>query len=390
MTVIPPQAKRIAQNYKTETEVMKKVAVAAILCGASHLALAQSSVELYGIVDTGFEYVSNVGVADKGLFRATQLTGQQPSRWGFKGAEDLGGGLKAIFRLENGFSITNGQLNQGGRLFGRSAYVGLSSNQWGTLTFGRQQEMLWTALLQADNIGSASYSMVDFDPFLASAREDNSVAYTNTVGGFTLGATYSLGRDTLAPGNCAGQQPGDGVACRAWSAMLQYNSASWGASVAYDEQRGGGTSSVALIPSQPTIAFKSSSDKDSRFLTDAFAKFGDLRLGAGWIYRRLRADAVSLQTNLFFAGATYPVTPSVVLDGQYVGLRSTVAGVRGDLAIARVTYLLSKRSSVYVAGAHMFNGHAATFSVSSTSPVPAAPVAGRGQTGVMVGLRQLF
>ncbi|RKE34696.1 putative porin [Paraburkholderia sp. BL23I1N1] len=285
---------------------MKKVAVAAILCGASHMALAQSSVELYGIVDTGFEYVSNVGAADKNLFRATQLTGQQPSRWGFRGAEDLGNGLKAIFRLENGFSVSNGQLNQGGRLFGRSAYVGLSSNPWGTLTFGRQQEMLWTALIQADNIGSASYSMVVFDPFLASARQDNSVAYTNTFGNFTLGGTFSLGRDTLAPGNCAGQQPGEGVACHAWSAMLQYNSAAWGASVAYNEQRGGETSSVTLIPSQPTIAFKSSSDKDSRFLVDGFVKFGNLKLGAGWIYRRLRADTVSLQTNLFFRRCYLP------------------------------------------------------------------------------------
>jgi predicted porin len=172
--------------------------------------------------------------------------------------------------------------------------------------------------------------------------------------------------------------------------MVQYNSPSWGASVAYDEQRGGETSSVTLIPSQPGIAFRSSSDKDGRLLVDGFAKFGDLRLGAGWIYRRLRADARSLQTNLFFAGANYLITPSVVLDGQYVGLRSSVDGVRGDLAIARLTYLLSKRSAVYVAAAHMFNGDASTFSVSSTSPVPAAPVAGRGQTGVMLGMRELF
>lgn len=176
---------------------------------------------------------------------------------------------------------------------------------------------------------------------------------------------------------------------KAWPAMHgQQCSSTTG--VAYNEQRGGETSSVTLIPSRPTIPFRSSSDKDSRFLVDGYAKFGDVKLGAGWIYRRLRADAVSLQTNLFFAGATYTVTPSVVLDGQYVGLRSTVDGVSGDLAIARVTYLLSKRSAVYVAGAHMFNGHASTFSVSSTSPVPAAPVAGRGQTGVMIGVRELF
>lgn len=368
---------------------MKKLAIAALLCGACHTSFAQSSVQLYGVVDTGVEYLTNVGKAGDNLIRATQLTGQTPSRWGLRGSEDLGGGLSAIFRLENGFSVTNGALNQGGRMFGRAAYVGLS-NEWGALTFGRHQEMLWTALLQADNIGPAAFSMVDFDPFLASAREDNSVAYTGKVANLTVGATFSLGRDTLAPGNCAGQAAGDGVACHAWSAMAQYDAKSWGAAVAYDEQRGGETSTVILVPSQATLAFTSPSDKDSRLLVDGYAKFGDFRLGAGWIYRRIRADSRSLQTNMFFAGVNYFVTPTVVLDGQWVGLRSTVDGLRGDLAIARITYNFSKRSAVYAVAAHMFNGSAATFSVSSTSPVPAAPVAGRGQTGVMIGIRELF
>lgn len=367
---------------------MKKLAIAAMLCGACHPSFAQS-VQLYGVMDTGVEFLDNVGSAGGDLVRATQLTGQVPSRWGLRGREDLGGGLSAVFRLENGFSVTNGALGQGGRMFGRSAYVGLSS-RWGTVTFGRQQEMVWTALRLADNIGPAAFSIVDFDPFLAAAREDHSVAYTGKFGNLTLGATFSLGRDTLAPGHCAGQAPGEGVACRAWSAMIQYDAKAWGAAVAYDEQRGGETSTVTVVPSQAAVAFKSPSNKDSRVLLDGFAKFGDLRLGAGWIYRRLRADSKSLQTNLFFAGANYFVTPFVVLDGQWVGLRSTVEGLRGDLAIARITYHLSKRSAVYAAAAHMFNGSAATFSVSSTSPVPAAPVAGRGQTGVMIGLRELF
>ncbi|HTH75843.1 MAG TPA: porin [Trinickia sp.] len=367
---------------------MKKLAIAALLCAACHTSFAQS-VQLYGVMDTGVEYLNNVGSAGNSLVRATQLTGQTPSRWGLLGREDLGNGFSAIFRLENGFSVTNGALNQGGRLFGRSAYVGLSSDL-GTVTFGRQQEMLWTALLMADNIGPAAFSMVDFDPFLAAAREDNSIAYKKTFGNLTLGATYSLGRDTLAPGNCAGQAAGEGDACRAWSAMIQYDVKVWGMAVAYDEQRGGETSSVTLVPVQAPIAFRSASDKDARFLLDGFAKFGDLRLSAGWIYRRLRADSKSLQTNLLFAGANYFVTPAVELDGQWVGLRGTVDGLRGDLAIARITYNLSKRSAIYAAAAHMFNGRAAAFSVSDTSAVPAAPVAGRGQTGAMVGLRERF
>ncbi len=186
---------------------MKKLAIAAILCGACHAPFAQS-VQLYGLIDTGVEYLDNVGSAGNSLVRATQLTGQAPSRWGLRGREDLGGGLSAIFRLENGFSVTNGALGQGGRIFGRSAYTGLSG-PWGAVTFGRQQEMVWTALLLADNIGPASFSMVDFYPFLAAAREDNSVAYIGKFRRLTLGATYSLCRDTLAPGKCAGQAPGE-------------------------------------------------------------------------------------------------------------------------------------------------------------------------------------
>ncbi len=172
--------------------------------------------------------------------------------------------------------------------------------------------------------------------------------------------------------------------------MVQYKTKVCGTAVAYDEQRGGEASTTTVVPSQAAISFRSPSDKDARILVDGFAKFGDLRLGVGWIHRRLRADTESLQTNLLFVGANYLVTPFVALDGQWVGLRSSVGGLRGDLAIARVTYHLSKRTSVYAAAAHMFNGSAASFSVSSTSPIPAAPVAGRGQTGVMVGLHELF
>jgi predicted porin len=59
-----------------------------------------------------------------------------------KGEEDLGGGLKAIFQLENGFDPGTGKLNQGGREFGRQAFVGLTRDQWGTVTLGRQYDPL--------------------------------------------------------------------------------------------------------------------------------------------------------------------------------------------------------------------------------------------------------
>lgn len=72
---------------------------------------AQSSVTLYGVVDEGFNYTNNVGGKHDYELQSGYAQG---SRWGLKGAEDLGGGTKAIFQLENGFNLNNGRLGQGG------------------------------------------------------------------------------------------------------------------------------------------------------------------------------------------------------------------------------------------------------------------------------------
>lgn len=82
------------------------------------------------ITRAGVEYVNNVGTTKSGLVRMPNLTGTVPSRWGVRGKEDLGGGLHAVFTLESGFAPDSGVSNQGGRLFGRQANVGLSG-PWG-------------------------------------------------------------------------------------------------------------------------------------------------------------------------------------------------------------------------------------------------------------------
>ena len=109
------------------------------MLGISGIAHAQNTVTLYGIIDTGLTYVSNQG---GGRFVGMTSGNESGSRWGLKGSEDLGGGLKTVFQLENGFNSTNGRLGQGGRMFGRQAFVGLSSDKWGTLTAGRQYDPL--------------------------------------------------------------------------------------------------------------------------------------------------------------------------------------------------------------------------------------------------------
>jgi outer membrane protein OmpU len=111
--------------------------VALALAGVSGASHAQSSVTLYGVIDAGLTWVNNTGGAHVVKFDDGISYG---NRFGIKGTEDLGGGLQAVFVLENGFHLGNGQLGFGSTLFGRQAYVGLK-NQWGTLSLGNQLDM---------------------------------------------------------------------------------------------------------------------------------------------------------------------------------------------------------------------------------------------------------
>lgn len=160
------------------------------LMQASGLAHSQSSVTLYGVIDTGIEYYNHA--AGGGSFAGVPvLTGEMPSLWGLTGSEDLGGGNKAFFNLENGFAPGTGGLNYGGRLFGRLANVGLQSS-YGSLTLGRQANMTTYALLSTDIIGPSIHSLYVFDSYLANARSDNAVGYLGKFAGVTVGGTYSF------------------------------------------------------------------------------------------------------------------------------------------------------------------------------------------------------
>ncbi|WP_082535904.1 porin [Methylibium sp. Root1272] len=150
-------------------------------------ACAQSSnVTLYGIVDAGVE------VSSQGNGTHTRLIsgGLFGSRWGLKGTEDLGGGLSALFRLESGFSLDDGTLGQGGRLFGREAVVGLSSSTAGTLLAGRVINTQYIALSIVDTyfygtgggllaLTRSGATTQQLMPLTVNARADNALSYTS-------------------------------------------------------------------------------------------------------------------------------------------------------------------------------------------------------------------
>ncbi|WP_027801766.1 porin [Paraburkholderia dilworthii] len=205
------------------------IAVAGVASTAAH---AQSSVTLYGIMDVGLNYQSN---ASGGRLLAMTSGVNQGSRFGLTGSEDLGGGLKAIFRLENGFDITNGKLGQGGLLFGRQAYVGLASRN-GTLTFGRQYDSLieFVSQYSVSNQwgGYVSAHPGDLDNFNYSFRSNNSVKFTSAnYNGFSFGGTYAFGGSA-----------GDETRNQVWAVGARYTHGPFSVGAAYLNVRNPNTS----------------------------------------------------------------------------------------------------------------------------------------------------
>ncbi|MGO4581776.1 porin [Cupriavidus sp. 2TAF22] len=358
-------------------------ATLAVLAAMPCVAAAQA-VTLYGVVDTGVEYINHVGAASDHVARMPGLTGTVPSRWGLRGNEDLGHGLKAVFVLESGFSPDNGVSNQGGRLFGRQAYVGLAGN-WGQLGLGRQYTMTFWANLEADMLGPNTFGSASLDSYMANSRADNAITYKGTFGGFTMGASYSFGRDGANAGpspagtNCGGENPADPRACREWSALLQYDARAWVVNAAYDSLRGGPGAFGGLT---------SSGLRDDRLSLNGFVRFGESKAGLGLV-RRDNKGSPTPRSDLWYGGVSYAVTPAFSVDGEAFYLRFHDSSNKAWLFAARATYALSKRSSVYATAGYINNGGQSALSVSNGQP-GANPAPGATQLGAMVGIKHVF
>jgi predicted porin len=294
--------------------------------------------------------------------------------------------------LESGFAPDTGASNQGGRFFGRQALVGLSGD-WGTVSLGRQYTMLFWSLLDADQFGPNNYGLGSLDSYLPNTRADNALAYRGTFNGLTVGAVYSLGRDTVNAGpgpggtNCAGENAIDKQACRLWSALLKYDTSGWGVALAVDELRGGAAAFAGLVRSDL---------KDQRVTVNGYVKLGPLKLSAGVIQRDndgaaplSATNGQSARSHLYWLGGAYAFTQAFILDGQVQRLDFKDGGDQSTLTALRGIYNLSKRSLVYAQVAHIGNGPRLAISVSSAQ-AGSNPLAGGSQNAVMVGMRHSF
>lgn len=317
----------------------KAVAGLAVLTAISGGAAAQASVSVYGVMDIGIARRDDSNPAGKTV---SMESGQQSgSRIGFKGREDLGGGLAAQFVLESGINLDSGTSGQGGRLFGRQAWAGIDGN-FGGLKLGRQQSLLYTALDKIDPFhvnlaGNAQkvfgYGSYATDPFM---RADNTINYsTPTLAGLVGTLSYSLG-----------EQAGDYSAKRSTGLGLSYANGPLNLQLAYLK------SNTMDAPA----GFGGSTGDNRALLVGGTYDFGLATAHLGYAENRLGSIAGGGKDRNLLAGLTVPVAAAGSVIASFVRNELTdLAGGRSDQYALGYSHKLSKRTNAYTSVSYTRN-----------------------------------
>lgn len=322
----------------------------AVVLTLSGISQAQATVTIYGIADAGL--VRESGGPDGNV---TALGGgvASGSRLGFRGKEDLGGGLSADFLLENGFNSDTGSLGQGGLLFGRQMYVGLSGNI-GVIRLGRQYSPYYLALRDIADPFAAGLAGRAGNIMATNTRVNNMINYVSPkFGGFFADIAYGLG-----------EVAGDSEKSRAIGAAIGY------------EQ---GPARIKLAHHQLNNATATDTTKNT--LLAARYKFSVAEGSIGYAVNKGSGTADSRD---FIVGVSVPVGTSRLL-ASYIR-RDDKTGVNRDASQWAVGYFygLSKRTDLYAAYARIKNDNGAEFKVGNATDT------GSGNKAFNFGVRHTF
>jgi predicted porin len=349
---------------------LARTSIAIAIAALSVTAQAQTNVQVYGLVDAGVEYVDKVrtgGVGSATGSAVRVLSGSaQSSRIGFRGREDLGGNLTALFALESGISIDTGTLGQGGRLFGRQAYVALNHKSLGEIQLGRQTSEVYDYGVLFDPIAASRYSSVVFDASYA-GRADNAVKYVGKFGGLSIGSQYSFGYDGLIAGG--GEVPGAFRVGKQVGVQANYALGRAQVGVMYDRQNG-----VSLATQRDTI---------ERVAIGGSYNIAPVKLFASYERLTSATPLISRDTDLYWVGAQYTSGAVTVSGALYFNDPEGNANRSNMLAIL-ASYALSKRTDLYTEVAFMKNQDAAMLGMAG------AVNPGDRQGGAIVGIRHRF
>jgi predicted porin len=340
--------------------MMKKTLLAVAVLGAfAGTAAAQSSVTLYGVADANVERI-------KGATSLTRISsgGAQGSRWGLRGSEDLGGGLKAVFQLESGFNIDTGTSGQGGALFGRQAYVGLAGG-FGAVRLGRQYSPMDDV---AGMVGTKTYDVLSVVPIIGNGdynRVNNAITYvTPSLGGFAAQLQYSLGEERVNTNTSKdfGKQ---------YSMHAMYSGGPFSA----------GLSVMRVIDGNGTTAGKQGIDA---VLAVAAYDFGFAKF-TGYYDQEDKLPGTA-KMKVYGVSAAFPFGATTLAVGAAQAKNvtgSTASDDDANLFTVQLTHNLSKRTALYAHFTAVDNDASSALGFNG-------PTAGSNSNGVQFGLRHRF
>lgn len=327
---------------------MKKNLLALALLGAAAgSASAQSNVTIYGLFDIGIAFERG-GPAGS----VTKLDGSgihSGNRVGFRGTEDLGGGLSALFTLESGYNSDNGTLGQGGLIFGRQAFIGLKGG-FGTLTAGRQYSPHWAAVDSLEPLDGISGGV--FNLVRRTVRTDNTLKYaTPNVSGFSGEIAYGFG-----------EVAGNTSASRTLGGSLAYANGPLVVKLAHHNGRN----------AADTDAVKNT------YLGGSY-NFGPAKAILGY---QTEKGLAALDRNVTLVGAQVPFGPHTLM--ATYARKDDKAATNDDANLAGVayTYALSKRTNLYASYIKIDNKNTLVYTTKAGD--------GSGDKEFNVGIRHKF
>ncbi|WP_321954225.1 porin [Paraburkholderia bannensis] len=373
---------------------MKKLVIASALSASAILAHAQSSVTLYGVIDEGLTFTNNSGGHQAYQMSSGYVAG---SRWGLKGTEDLGGGLSAIFTLENGFDVNSGTNGQGGREFGRQAFVGMSSNQYGAVTLGRQYDSVVDYLAPLTANGAwAGYLFAhpyDNDNTDNSFRLNNTIKYASpSFGGLRFGGLYGFSNSTNFGNN------------RSFSLGASYAYGGLSAAAAYMKIYNPGGQSAGTLTNDADFT----AAKQTVYGAAIAYSFQSARVGFAWSHTRFDSPTSteylsgsiapasgplgSLSFDNFEVNGRYQITPAVAVVGMYTYTKGHASSAAGTADPSWHTvglmgdYSLSKRTDVYLQTVYQQKSGGSVGSALDYAAIPGASGASSSNRQVAVRL----
>jgi predicted porin len=339
--------------------------ISASIVGSS--AYAQSSVTLYGVIDTGIGYQSSqtsLGSTSGGRSSVKMINGVAfGNRFGFKGSEDLGGGTRTIFQLESGFNSATGAGQYTGAQFGRQAWIGVTDPVYGTAMVGRQYTSYWMLLAPYGPTtwitGYYGAHPGDLDSLDMVYRANNSIVYVSpTYAGLTFSGSYALG------GVAGNFNQGS-----TWSVATRYVSNIFAIAVGFQRINNGtpgggawGINSTTTSGGQPGVSSLNNGYQTAQ-AQQRLAVTSDWMFGQNWdlafSYSNVQyipgTGSFYTDTAIFNTGGVvlhWKATPAVDLAGGYSYTRATTAnGITNAAQYQQLNlaqfYSLSKRTQLY-------------------------------------------